>query len=320
MEYRKIGKWGVKVSEIALGSWLTYGGTVEENQAIELIHLAYSKGINFFDTANVYGRGRSEEVVGKAIRSFNRDSIVLATKVFFPMGDGPNDRGLSRKHIFEQCHQSLKRLGTDYVDLYQCHRHDPNATVFEVVKAMDDLCRQGKILYWGVSEWTGPQIEEAVTIASDIHAMPPISNQPQYNMLARQIEDIVVPTSTRLGLGQLCFSPLAQGILTGKYKPSQPYPQDSRAADDRVNGFMLPLMNREILTSIEKLKPIADELNMSMSQLALAWCLRLSDVSSVIIGATKTSQIEDNIKASGKQLSSDVLNRIDNLSKNLVRA
>lgn len=319
MEYRNIGKWGVRVSEIGLGSWLTYGGVIEERNAIEQIHFAYDKGITFFDTANVYGSGKSEEVIGKAIKSFRRDSIVLATKVFMPMGDGPNDRGLSRKHIFEQCHKSLKRLDTDYIDLYQCHRHDPDVTIFEVVRTMDDLCRQGKIFYWGVSEWTGPQIKEAVTLADEIGAMPPISNQPQYNMLSRSIEEDVIPVCQKLGLGQLVFSPLAQGILTGKYQPGQPYPQDSRAANDRINSFILRNLNRGTLEIVESLKTIAQQQGMSMPQLALAWCLRLDEVSSVIIGATKAAQIEDNIKAVDKRLSADVIKRIDELLKKPVR-
>jgi voltage-dependent potassium channel beta subunit len=315
MEYRQIGKWGIRVSEIGLGSWLTYGGIVDETDAIEQIRLAFGMGINFFDTANVYARGRSEEIIGKAIKSFRRDDVVIATKVFFPVGDGPNERGLSRKHIVEQCHQSLKRLGTEYIDLYQCHRHDPDVPAFEVVRTMDDLSRQGKILYWGVSEWTGEQIEEAVVLADDLGAMPPISNQPQYNMLARQVEESVIPVCNSLGLGQLAFSPLAQGILTGKYRPSQPFPKDSRGANDSANSFMIRLLNRENLQIVENLKAIADEQSMSMSQLALAWCLRLKEVASVIVGATKTAQIEDNAKASGKKLSNEVLRQIDDLLK-----
>jgi voltage-dependent potassium channel beta subunit len=320
MEYRSIGKWGIRVSEVGLGSWLTYGGIVDEKKSVEQIHFAYERGINFFDTANVYAHGHAEEVVGNAIKSFRRDSIVLATKVFFPMDNGPNDHGLSRKHIYEQCHHSLKRLGTDYIDLYQCHRHDPAVSMYEIVRTMDDLCRQGKILYWGVSEWGGEQIELAAAMADDINAMPPISNQPQYNMLARQAEESVIPVSELLGMGQVVFSPLAQGILTGKYRAAQPYPQDSRAANDHINAFMLHMLNRENLELVERLKMIAQDLGMSMSQLALAWCLRLSGISSVIIGATKTAQIEDNIKASGKKLPEAVIQKIDDLLKVPVRS
>jgi voltage-dependent potassium channel beta subunit len=313
MEYRKLGKWGIKVSEVGLGSWLTYGGSVDEKAAAKQIHYAFEQGINFFDTANVYAHGASEVAVGKAIKNFSRDAIVLATKVYFPMGQGPNDKGLSRKHIFEQCHASLKRLQQDYVDLYQCHRFDLDVPMYEIVRAMDDLIRQGKILYWGVSEWRAEQIEDAVQTALSMNAMPPVSNQPQYNMLARDIEKEVIPTSRKLGLGQVVFSPLAQGVLTGKYKPDQPFPSDSRAADNRNNVFMVgrSLMARETLELVQKLEPIAAELKVTMAQLALAWCLRLPEISSVIIGATKSSQIQDNIQASAIELSKEVVEKIE---------
>ncbi len=313
MEYRKLGKWGVRVSEVALGSWLTYGGTVDERNSVKQVHHAFDQGVNFFDCANVYARGEAEVVFGKAIKTMKRDSIVLATKVFFPMGDGPNDRGLSRKHIFEQCHASLKRFNTEYVDLYQCHRHDPEVPMYELVRTMDDLTRQGKILYWGVSEWSAEQIDEAVRVANEINAMPPISNQPCYNMLDRKIESEVIPMSKRHGLGQVVFSPLAQGVLTGKYKPDEKVPSDSRAADSKVNMFMIGrnLMSKETLESVERLNKIASELGITMSQLALAWCLRLPELSSVIIGATKPAQIDENVKASGIRLTQDVLKRIE---------
>ncbi len=315
MEYRKLGKWGVRVSEVGLGSWLTYGGSVEEKAAAKQIHYAFEQGINFFDTANVYAQGAGEVAVGKAIKSLNRDAIVLATKVYFPMGQGPNDKGLSRKHIFEQCHASLKRLQQDYVDLYQCHRYDAEVPMYEIVRSMDDLIRQGKILYWGVSEWQADHIEDAVQTALSMNAMPPVSNQPQYNMLAREIEKEVIPISKKLGLGQVVFSPLAQGVLTGKYKPDHPFPPDSRAADNRNNVFMVgrSLMARETLELVQKLLPIAAELNISMAQLALAWCLRLPEISSVIIGATKSAQIEDNIKATTISLPQDAIKRIDDI-------
>jgi voltage-dependent potassium channel beta subunit len=319
MEYRKVGRWGIRVSEISVGSWLTYGGMVDEAHTAEQIHLAYDKGVNFFDTANAYGHGLAEQVLGRAIKTFNRDSIVLATKVFIPMGDGPNDRGLSRKHIFEQCHHSLRRLDTDYIDIYQCHRHDPEVPMYEIVRAMDDLCRQGKILYWGVSEWPAEKLEEAAAMADDLHAMPPISNQPQYNMLSRKVEETVIPVGQLLGMGQLVFSPLAQGVLTGKYKPSQAFPTDSRGANERVNSFMMHMLNKGTLEVVDQLHKIALELDMTMSQLALAWCLRLSEVSSVITGATKAAQIEENVKASGKKIPDAVLKKIDDLLKAPVR-
>jgi voltage-dependent potassium channel beta subunit len=318
MEYRRIGKWGIKVSEISLGSWLTYGQSVNETESAKQIDYAFHNGINFFDTANVYGQGSGEQAVGKALNKLCRDSYVLATKVFFPMADGPNDRGLSRKHIFEQCHASLKRLQTDYIDIYQCHRFDRNVQVYEIVRSMDDLARQGKILYWGVSEWSAEQIENAVKVAEEINALPPISNQPKYNMLERQIEESVLPTSKKLGLGQVVFSPLAQGILTGKYKAGEPIPENSRAADERVSGFIQGSLTRENLLIVEQLKLIAAELHITMPQLALAWCLRYPEISSTIIGATSIAHIDDNKKASGIKIPAEVLANIDDILNNKV--
>ncbi len=315
MQYRKIGKWGVKVSEVALGSWLTYGGTVEEKNSIKQIHHAFEQGINFFDTANVYAHGASEVVVGKALKNMKRESCFIGTKVFFPMGEGPNDKGLSRKHVVEQCHASLKRLNLDCIDLLQCHRFDPEVPMEELVRTMDDLTRQGKILYWGVSEWSGSQIEDAYRVADLLNAPPPISNQPCYNMLTRNIEASVMPTCERLGVGQVVFSPLAQGVLTGKYAPGKAIPADSRAADSRVNMFMMgrSLMSDETLQRVEKLKAVADEEKLTLSQVALAWCLRTNNVASVIIGATKTSQIDENVKAAGVRLTSDAMNKIESI-------
>ncbi len=313
MQYRKLGKWGVRLSEIGLGSWLTYGGTIDEKASIEQIQYALEKGINFLDTANVYAHGEAETVVGKAVKNWRRDSIVLATKVFFPMAEGPNDRGLSRKHVFEQCHLSLKRLNVEYIDLYQCHRFDPEVPLFELVRTMDDLTRQGKILYWGVSEWQAEQIEEACQIAESLGAMPPVSNQPRYNMLARNMEAKVIPQAARLGLGQVVFSPLAQGVLTGKYKSAKAAPEDSRGADARVNSFMLGNLNKETLSLVEKLAKLAAEAGLTMPQMALAWCLRLPEITSVITGATKLSQIDDNLIAAGTKLDDALLKKIDDL-------
>lgn len=311
MQYRKLGKWGVKVSEVSLGSWLTFGHATDEQTAAQCIYRAYELGINLFDTANVYAAGRAEEVMGKALKAFRRDSYVLATKVYFPMGNGPNDRGLSRKHIFEQCHASLKRLGTDYIDLYQCHRYDRETPLEETVRAMGDLIRQGKILYWGVSEWSASQILDAVHLCQQMNIDPPVSNQPHYNMLGREIEKEVLPMCERVGMGNIVFSPLAQGVLTGKYQPGSPPPPDTRAADESSNMFMRWLMSDEVLTKVQKLRPIAERNGLTMAQLALAWCLRQPMVSSVIIGARKVSQIEDNVKASGVQLSPEDLRDID---------
>lgn len=314
MRYRKIGKWGIKVSEVSIGSWLTYGGHVDEKNSIEQIHFAYDRGINFIDTANVYAQGKSEEIVGRAISSMRRESLVIATKVFFEMGDGPNDRGLSRKHVMEQCNSSLKRMGTDYVDLYQCHRYDPGTPMEELVSTMDVLTRQGKILYWGVSEWPADKIKEAVDLAQKMNAAPPISNQPCYNMFARNIEPEILPMCDKLGLGQVVFSPLAQGALTGKYKPGQPHPEGSRASREK-EGYWLrgDLLSDETLEKVASLTKIAEELGVSMAVLALAWCLRLPSVSSVIIGATSSKQIDENIKASGVNLTPQVLDRIEKI-------
>jgi voltage-dependent potassium channel beta subunit len=320
VEYRKLGKWGVKVSEVALGSWLTYGGSVGDQESIKQIDFAVSHGINFIDTANVYAHGHAEEVVGRALKDLTRAEIFLATKVFFPMGEGPNDRGLSRKHVFEQCHASLRRLGTDYIDLYQCHRFDPETPMEELVTTMDVLTRQGKILYWGVSEWPAEQIQLACDTARQLGAPRPVSNQPCYNMLQREIEREVIPTSWHNGMGQVCFSPLAQGVLTGKYKPNEPPPPGSRAASEREGVFLRgrDLMSPGTLQRVQQLAGIAKEMGLQLSQLALAWNLRLPQVSSVIIGATRTEQIQENIVASGVKLPEDVIRRIEDILQNAI--
>ncbi len=312
MLYRHLGKYGVKVSEVSLGSWLTYGGATEDDAARACIEKAYDLGINFFDTANVYARGKSEEVVGRSLAPYARDSFFLATKVFYPMGDGPNDRGLSRKHIFEQCHLSLKRLGTDYIDLYQCHRYDDETPLEETLVALDDLARQGKILYAGVSSWSAAQIAQAAELIRGHRLHPLVSNQPYYSLLGRGIEHEVVPTCEREGIGQVVFSPLAQGILTGKYKPGQPPPAGSRATDPSQNTWINPHdLSDATLTNVQKLGAIAESLGLSTAQLALAWCLRLKNVSSVIIGASRPSQVEDNAGASGVTLSPETLAAVD---------
>lgn len=315
MHFRRLGRSSVRVSEVALGSWLTYGGSVDEKSSIKQIHHAFDQGINFFDTANVYAHGAAEQVVGKALAAYRRDDSFVATKVFFPMGDGPNDKGLSRKHVVEQCNASLKRLKMDYIDLYQCHRFDPETPLEELVLTMDILTRQGKILYWGVSEWSGSQIEEVCRVAKEMNAQPPISNQPCYNMVTRNIEATVIPTCEKLGVGQVVFSPLAQGVLTGKYVPEKPLPGDSRAADSRANVFMMgrSLMANETLEKVQRLSKLAQELDLTMSQFALAWCLRQSNVSSVIIGATKNAQIDENIKAAGVKIPAEVLERAESI-------
>ncbi len=311
MEYRHLGKHGVRVSEICLGSWLTYGAATDDSNAQQCIERAYDLGVNFFDTANVYAGGKAEEVVGKTLRHYPRDSYVLATKVYFPMGDGPNDRGLSRKHILEQCDASLKRLGVDYIDLYQAHRYDPTVPLAETLMAFDHLVRQGKILYYGVSEWTAGQIAHAADLTRLAGLYPLASDQPHYNILRREIEKEVMPLCEREGIGIINFSPLEQGILTGKYKPGEALPQGSRASDPRSNRFMD--LDDQQLIKVQKLIPLAQEEGLSMSQLALAWCLRNRALSSVIIGASKPQQVEDNIGAAGKKLSSKTLQAIDAL-------
>jgi aryl-alcohol dehydrogenase-like predicted oxidoreductase len=319
VEYRRLGNSGVKVSEISLGSWLTYGGSVAEEQARSCIDRAYEIGINFFDTANVYMRGAAEEIVGLALREFERDSYFLATKVYFPMGEGPNDRGLSRKHVTEQCHASLRRLGVDYIDLYQCHRYDENTPLEETLRALDDLVRQGKVLYIGVSEWTDDQISDAMRIAGEMNLDRIVSNQPQYNMIQRRIEGGVIPLCEREGVGQVIFSPLAQGVLTGKYRPGDAPEEGTRAADPESNRFMQQLMNEEVLSAVDGLRSVASEAGLSMPQLALAWVLRQENVSSAIIGASRPEQVDDNAAASGVKLPADVVSEIDGILDGIIQ-
>ncbi|HEX7065993.1 MAG TPA: aldo/keto reductase family protein [Bacillales bacterium] len=313
MKYRRLGSSGVKVSEVGLGSWLTYGETIGQNTAEDCIHKAYELGVNFFDTANVYNRGEAEKVVGKAVKSFPRDSYVLASKVYFPMGDGPNDRGLSRKHIMEQCEASLKRLGVDYLDLYQCHRFDEESPTEETLMALDDLVRQGKILYYGVSEWSAAQITDAVHITKERNLHPLVSNQPVYNMINRYIEKEVLPVSEENGIGQVVFSPLAQGVLTGKYKPGQEVPSDSRAANDQIGKFVERYLKDDLLERVARLEGIAGDMGVKLSQLAVAWILRQPGVSSAIVGASRPSQVEENVKAADVELTDDVLEEIESI-------
>jgi voltage-dependent potassium channel beta subunit len=311
MNYRRLGSAGVKVSEISLGSWLTYGGSVEDERAIACIHRAFELGVNFFDTANVYRQGAAEQVVGRALKGIDRDDYVLATKVYFSMGEGPNDRGLSRKHVMEQCERSLKRLGVDYVDLYQCHRPDPDTPVEETLRALDDLVTQGKVLYVGVSEWSAEQIDEARTIQRELGFDPLVSNQPQYSMVWRAIEPEVLPLSKQLGIGQIVWSPLAQGVLAGKYLPGQQPPEGSRASDPQSSQFMDFLLSDTVLGAVQDLRPIADGLGITMAQLAIAWVLREPGVSSAIVGASRPEQVDENVAASGIELGDDVLAAID---------
>ncbi|MPZ90009.1 MAG: aldo/keto reductase, partial [Nitriliruptorales bacterium] len=271
---------------------------------------------NFFDTANVYAAGRAEEVVGKTLADVTRDSYVLATKVFFPMPHpahpGPNDRGLSRKHVWEQLHHSLRRLGTDYVDLYQCHRYDESVPLEETCRVMADMIGRGEVLYWGTSEWSADQIAHAVTLCRLRGWPEPVSNQPQYSALWRRIERRILPVSKEVGLGQVVWSPLAMGVLTGKYSSMDCVPPDSRAAGEyaaHMGNFMTP----EILEAVQRVKPIAQEAGCSLSQLALAWCLRDQGISSVVVGATKTSHVEDNVAAADLTADPALLSRVDDV-------
>src|SRR3954454_12262931 len=313
MRYRRLGAAGVKVSEISLGSWLTFGGHVAERAAEACIHRAYELGVNLFDTADVYRNGAAERVVGGALRRYPRESYVLATKVYFPVGDGPNDRGLSRKHIMESCDASLQRLGTDYIDLYQCHRFDPDTPLEETLRALDDLVSAGKVLYVGVSEWSAEQLDDARALGDRLLLRPIPSNQPQYSLLWRHIEDGVIPTSERLGIGQVVWSPLAQGVLTGKYRAHEPTPRDTRAGhpDPQTSQFVRLFMRDDILEAVGALRAVADDLGLTMAQLALAWVLRQPNVSSAIVGATRPEQLDDNCAASGVQLPPEALLRID---------
>jgi voltage-dependent potassium channel beta subunit len=312
VEYRQLGKYGIRVSEVCLGSWLTYGAVAEESVAHQCIERAYDLGINFFDTANVYANGEAEKVVGKVLSQYPRHSYVLATKVYFPMGPGPNDWGLSRKHIIEQCDTSLKRLGLDYIDLYQAHRYDSTVPLAETLSAFDHLVQQGKILYYGVSQWSAGQLAHAADLTRLGGLTPIASNQPRYNLLDRSIEKEILPLCRREGIGIINYSPLAQGLLTGKYKPGEALPEGSRASDPRQNMFLNKgELDQQLLTEVYKLIPLAQQEGLTLSQLALAWCLRQPEVSSVIIGASKPSQVEENVGASGKKLSAQTLQAID---------
>ncbi|MBM7572640.1 aldo/keto reductase family protein [Aquibacillus albus] len=311
MQYRRLGNTGLKVSEISLGSWLTYGGYVEEQKAEASIDKAYELGINFFDTANVYMRGEAEKIVGKALSKYPRSSYVLATKVFGKMGDGPNDQGLSRKHITEQCDASLQRLGMDYVDIYYCHRFHQDTPVEETLRALDDLVRQGKVLYLGVSEWTAEQISEAIHIADKKLLDHIVVNQPNYSMLQRYIEKEIIPVSEKHGIGQVVFSPLAQGVLTGKYKKGEQIPADSRAAQENLD--LSRVLTDTNLDKVEQLKAVAAEEDLSLAQLSIAWILRQPNVASALVGASRPEQLEENVKASGVKLSEDSLEKIESI-------
>lgn len=310
MKYRRLGKSGLKVSEISLGSWLTYGKVVEVEIARSCFRTAFEHGVNFFDTADIYATGEAEKMNGEILKEYKRSDYVLGTKVYFPMSNNINDRGLSRKHIIESCDKSLKRLQTDYIDIYQCHRFDTETELEEVISAMDTLINQGKVLYWGVSQWSAVQICDAVHLAKYNNKYKPQSNQPVYNMLNRSLEIDVMDLCEREGLGLVTYSPLAEGILTGKYSGGN-VPTDSRASNQKLNTFIRKKLRSEVTDKVDKLLPIANELGITLAQLALAWCLRKSAISSVITGASKPEQVLDNVKASIVELEEDILEQIE---------
>ncbi len=309
MEYRRLGNSGLKVSEISLGGWVTFGNSVQDPTMVrDIVTRAYDLGINFFDQADIYAKGKSEEMMGVVLREFPRHSLVISSKVFNPIYDGPNGRGLSRKHMLEACEGSLKRLGTDYLDIYFAHRYDPETPLEETVMAFDHLVRTGKILYWGTSEWTPAQLAEAATFAKANGLYGPVTEQPQYSMLWRsRVEDTVLPVTNRHGIGLVVWSPLGMGALTGKYDAGMP--EDSRFGQGFEFGK--DLVSEAALERVRNLKSIADDLGIARTQLALAWVLRQKGVSSAIVGATKVTQLEESAGASGIKLEDGVLERID---------
>ncbi len=314
MEYRRLGSSGMYVSEIAYGNWVTHGSQVESEAAAKCVKAALDCGITTFDTADVYAGTKAEAILGKALKGVRRESYELLTKVYWPTGPGKKDRGLSRKHIMESCDASLKRLKTDYIDLYQAHRFDVETPLEETLSAFDDLIRQGKVHYIGFSEWTAPQIAQALAIQDARGYNRFVSSQPQYSALWRVIEAQVVPLSKKEGIGQIVWSPMAQGVLTGKYLPGVKAPAGSRATDKKSGaGFISAFMKDEILVAVQNLKPIAADHDLTTSQLALAWVLQNENVSSAIMGATKPAQVRENVKASGVKLSQEVMAAIDKI-------
>ncbi|WP_030443294.1 aldo/keto reductase family protein [Actinoplanes subtropicus] len=311
MEFRHLGRSGLLISEIAYGNWITHGSQVEEDAAVACVRAALDEGITTFDTADVYAGGRAEEVLGRALKGERRQGLEILTKVYWPLGPGPNDRSLSRKHIMESIDGSLRRLQTDYVDVYQAHRYDYSTPLEETMQAFADVVRQGKALYIGASEWTATQLRAGWEMAQDLK-IPFISNQPQYSALWRVIEAEVVPTSIELGIGQVVWSPIAQGVLTGKYSVGQQPPEGSRATDEKSGArFISRLMHDDVLSAVAELKPLAEQAGLSMAQLAVAWVLQNANVSAAIIGASRPEQVRDNVKASGVRLEADLMKAID---------
>jgi 1-deoxyxylulose-5-phosphate synthase len=308
MRKRRLGSSDLMVSEISLGSWLTYGGGVARDRAEACVAKAFEVGIDFIDTANVYSRGQAEEFLGEVLADRPRDSYVLATKLFWPMPDGGS--GLSREQVFTQLEASLRRLRTDYVDLYQCHRYDWNTPLEETMSALTEVVRQGRVRYLGFSEWPEEKIREAQAMQGVEHF---VSSQPQYSMLWRGPERDVIPASQELGISQIVWSPLAQGVLTGKYRPGEPPPQGSRATSESMGGSMQRAFDQSLLERVQRLVPVAEELGLSMAQLALAWVLRQENVASAIVGASRPEQLDDNAGASGVELDATTVERIDEI-------
>lgn len=312
MDYRYLGNSGLKISEITYGNWLTHGSQVENDIATQCVRAALDHGISTFDTADVYANTKAETVLGEALKGERRESLEVFTKVYWPTGPGgKNDTGLSRKHIMESINGSLTRLQTDYVDLYQAHRYDTETPLEETMQAFADVVRQGKALYIGVSEWTAQQIRDGHALAKDL-GIQLISSQPQYSMLWRVIEGEVVPACAELGISQIVWSPIAQGVLTGKYVPGQAPPQGSRAADEKGGADMISrFMNDDVLTRVQKLKPVADDAGLTMAQLAVAWVLQNDNVAAALVGASRPEQVGENVKAAGVTLEPELLARID---------
>ncbi len=311
MEFRYLGNSGLKISEITYGNWLTHGSQVENDVAATCVQAALDAGITTFDTADVYANTKAESVLGEALAGQRRESVEIFTKVYWPTGPGgPNDSGLSRKHIMESVHGSLKRLQTDYVDLYQAHRFDPDTPLEETMQAFADVVRQGKALYIGVSEWTADQIREGHALSKEM-GFQLISSQPQYSMLWRVIEGEVVPTCAELGISQIVWSPIAQGVLTGKYKPGQEAPAGSRATDESGAKMIARFMDDKVLTQVQALEPIAAELDLSMAQLAVAWVLQNDNVASALVGASRPEQVVENVVAAGVKIPAELMTRID---------
>ncbi|GAB3502303.1 aldo/keto reductase family protein [Amycolatopsis cihanbeyliensis] len=320
MEFRRLGRSGLSVSEISYGNWLTHGSQIEEEQAQACINAALDAGITTFDTADVYANTAAESVLGRGLSGQRRESLEICTKVLGPTGPGgPNDKGLGRKHIMEAAHGSLKRLRTDYIDLYQAHRFDRTVPLEETFLAFADLVRQGKVLYIGSSEWTAEEITRGAAIARELK-VPFISNQPQYNALWRVIEQQVVPASEREGIGQIVWSPVAQGVLTGKYRPGQAVPEGSRATDEKGGGAhaVKRFLDEDVLERVQRLRPLAEQAGLSLSQLAVAWVLQNPNVSSAIIGASRPEQVHENVKAAGVTLERELLLEVDTVLEGVI--